>query len=131
MQARRQAFMKELVGRLNAYRQSQPALGKVVHEGRCRQEITAGNINVRIETDPSGGSVFLIPTFFYDLCRAQNIDPDDTRRCNRWREAISGRTASVSGDYLYIVRWPDGASRRGKLSVVERDWDGGVILRKQ
>ena len=130
LQARRQGFMKEFATRLSSYQQSHPSLGRVVNDGSCHRYASAGNLSLRIETDPTGGSVFLIPTFFYELCRAQNIDPDDTQRCNRWREAISGRTASVSGDYLYVARWSDGATRRGKLSVIEQDVGGALVLRK-
>jgi hypothetical protein len=132
---RRQTFMKQFAAQLSSYQRSHPTLGKVVNEGSCRRPndnyVRAGNRALEIATDPTGGSVFLIPTFFYELCRAQNIDPDDTARCNRWREAISGRQASVSGDYVYFVRWPDGATRRGKLSVVERDFGNSLVLRKQ
>jgi hypothetical protein len=134
LQARKQAFMKQFASQLSSYQRSHPTLGNVVNEGACHRpsrEVRAGNVGLQISTDPMGGSVFLIPSFFYELCRAQNINPDDTVNCNRWREAISGRAASVAGDYVYFVRWPDGAMRRGKLSVVDREFGNVVVLRKQ
>jgi hypothetical protein len=126
---RNAAFRKQLTARLDAYRKSHPSLAKVINEGACRSRMRGGEVPLRIETEPPGATVFLIPGFFYELCKAQNIDPDDTARCNRWREVITGRVSHVVGDYFYVVRWADGATRRGNLSVVDAV-DDRVILRK-
>jgi hypothetical protein len=85
---------------------------------------------VSIATEPLGAQVMFIPTFFYELCKAQRLDPDDTRRCNRWREAVDGRLSQVAGDYLYMARWPDGAIRRGTLSFTGMEDGQRVVLRK-
>jgi hypothetical protein len=126
---RKAAFRKQLVSRLGTYQKLHPSVAKVINEGACRSTVRGGEVPLRIETEPPGATVYLIPGFFYELCRAQNIDPDDTARCNRWREVITGRVSHVAGDYLYVVRWADGSTRRGNLSVVDTV-DGKVILRK-
>ena len=66
-------------------------LREVVIGGGCG----AGEVEVTIVTQPSGGQVLLAPSFYYELCRAQDIDPEDTRRCNRWREAHDGKLEYV------------------------------------
>ena len=124
--ARRDAFLAALRKPLDAYRRTKPALRPVVVEGGCG----AGDMSVSIVTEPKGGQVLFIPTFFYELCRVQNVNPDDTGGCNRWREAVDGKLASVSGDYLYVVRWPDGTTRRGKLSFNKLEDGQTVTLRK-
>jgi hypothetical protein len=127
---RKLTFMKQTTARLGSYQKTHPSLAKIDDAGSCRFIARGGEVPVSIETDPAGAKVLLIPSFFYELCRAQNIDSDDTVRCRRWREAISGRVSQVSGDYLYIVRWSDGATRRGKLSVMDAGGDT-LVLRKQ
>jgi hypothetical protein len=112
-QDRRAAMLNALAPPLNDARQGNRSLPEVTVDGGCG----AGEITVNIETDPPGAQVLFIPTFFYELCKAQKLSPDDTERCNHWREAVSGSVASVSGDYVYVARWPDGSARRGKLSI--------------
>jgi hypothetical protein len=119
-------FVERVRARLSDYRRSKPSLTPVVVEGGCG----AGEVNVSIATEPLGAQVMFIPTFFYELCKAQRLDPDDTRRCNRWREAVDGRLSQVAGDYLYMARWPDGAIRRGTLSFTGMEDGQRVVLRK-
>jgi hypothetical protein len=121
-QDKREALLKALEPPLNAARRANASLPQVTVDGGCG----AGDISVNIETDPPGGQVLFIPTFFYELCKAQKLSPDDTERCNHWREAVSGAISSVSGDYVYVARWPDGATRRGKLSISPGQ-DGSTI----
>jgi hypothetical protein len=123
---RRSEFLNGLRKPLDAFRRTKRGLRPVVVEGGCG----AGEMSVTIETEPKGGQVLFIPTFFYELCRVQNVNPDDTTGCNRWREAVDGKLASVSGDYLYVVHWPDGATRRGKLSFNKLEDGQTVTLKK-
>jgi hypothetical protein len=127
---RKLTFMKQIKTRLGAYQKLHPSLAKINDTGSCRFIVRSGEVPINIETDPAGAKVLLIPSFFYELCRAQNIDPDDTVRCRRWREALNGRVSQVSGDYLYVVQWSDGATRKGKLSVMDARGDT-LVLRKQ
>lgn len=123
---RREKVLNALRDKIDAYRKTKSALRKVVVEGGCG----AGEMSVNIATEPKGGQVLFIPTFFYELCRVQNLNPDDTSGCTRWREAVDGQLSAVSGDYLYIVRWPDGTTRRGKLSFNKLEDGQTVTLRK-
>jgi hypothetical protein len=123
---RRTKFLKSLAEKLAAYRAGKPKLRKIVVEGGCG----AGEVNVTIATEPKGGQVLFIPTFFHELCKVQKVDPDDAAACTRWREAVDGTLSQVSGDYLYQVKWPDGATRKGKLSFNKLEEGQTVTLRK-
>jgi hypothetical protein len=125
---RQAKFFERLATQSQAYQRKNPSLARVVYEPGCG----AGEVQVRIVTEPRGGQVLFIPTFFYELCRAQNIDPpEDTKRCNRWREADGGRLSPVVGDYQYIATWRDGTVRKGRLRVGEKDDGRTITLRKQ
>ncbi len=123
---RRTAFVRALAVSLEAHRKTKPSLRKVISMGGCG----AGEVNVTIATEPKGGQVLFIPTFFYELCKVQQLNPDDAAACSRWREAVDGTLSQVSGDYLYQVRWPDGATRKGKLSFNKLEQGQTVTLRK-
>jgi hypothetical protein len=86
--------------------------------------------SVSIATAPAGAQVLFITAFFYELCKAQNLDPEDTRTCNRWREAHEGRLSEVIGDYWYIARWADATTRKGQLTFSDADNDTTITLRK-
>lgn len=121
---RREAFMRQLASRLNRERKSNRSLPRLFVEGGCG----AGEIGVQIATEPAGAQVLFIPTFFYELCRAQNLQPDDPwGSCSeRWREAVDGTITRVAGDYHYVARWSDGTTRRGRLRIGD-DQDGQTI----
>lgn len=101
-----------LVQELKSYREkSAHNLPKVIYEGECG----AGEISIKIALTPRNGRVIFIPVFFYKLCKAQSLDPDNQTQCTRWREAAGG-VLYASGDYFYRASWPDGTSRQGRLS---------------
>jgi hypothetical protein len=129
-QNRKQNFLRQITGRLASYRKTHTSLPEVSNEGACHRRLGRGEINLQIETDPSGAAVLIIPVFFYEICKAQKLDPDDNRACNRWRDALNGRVTPVSGDYIFLARWPDGAKRQGKLSAIKYDM-GTLIIQKQ
>jgi hypothetical protein len=120
------AFVDDLVRRLAEHRKSNPSLVRVVARGGCG----AGEVVVTIATDPRGGQVLFIPTFFYEYCRARNLNPEDTTRCDRWREADDGQLHEVIGNYRYIAKWRDGTIRKGKLTFGRRE-DGKTITVRQ
>jgi len=109
------AFATNLAKTLNAYRRAHPSLHlpPLKAEGGCGAVSTV--VNVR--SQPAGAVVMFIPVFFYKLCQAEGINPDDTNRCDRWREMVDGVVADVSGDYDYVAHWADGAIRKGRLSL--------------
>jgi hypothetical protein len=87
-----------LASALNAYREREH---KSIPEIRVSGEkcTGAGGQTVTITTDPHDGRVSLIPIFFYKLCKAQKIDPNDDDACDRWREVPKGVERTLSGDY--------------------------------
>jgi hypothetical protein len=72
----------------------------------------AGDLSLAIETVPSALAVFIIPTFYYDVCRAQRVNADDLNACGHWREVLAA-VEPVSGEYHYFARWAGGIVRRG------------------
>jgi hypothetical protein len=112
---------------LMRYRATHPKALMIINEGGCG----AGETPVKVVTVPAATQVSIIPTFFFELCRVQRIDPNDVNRCAHWREVVDGEVTPVSGDYHYVARWHDGAVRKGTLSFTERVTETGIItLRK-
>ena len=112
---------------LMKYRAAHPKALKIIIDGGCG----AGEEPIKVVTLPVATQVSIIPAFFFELCRVQRIDPNDTTRCAHWRE-ISGTVTQVSGDYHYIARWHDGTVKRGMLGVNAPPamLSGTVTLRK-
>jgi hypothetical protein len=88
-----------------------------------------GEIEVKLITQPAATQVSIIPAFFYELCRVQKVDPNDTTRCAHWRE-VTGPIVEVSGNYRYVARWHDGTVKRGILDVESAADAGTITLRK-
>lgn len=103
---------------LAAYRADHPAIYGIVLSGGCG----AGEVSVTIITSPPATQVFLIPSFFYELCRAEHIAADNVDTCDHWREVV-GPVTEISGMYHYFANWPGGITRRGILNVkdIERN----------
>ena len=98
---------------LLAYRVDHPRLPEVLSRP---EGCGGGEVSVNLVTEPAATQVSIIPAFFYELCRVQRIDPNDTARCAHWRE-VSGPIVQVSGDYHYVAKWHDGTVKRGMLDV--------------
>ncbi len=119
----KELFLLRIEMALRSYRQRRaPKLPKIYSDGGCG----SGGIGVNIRTEPSNGRVVFIPVFFYRLCKAQRIDPDDLNQCDRWREPAEGLLTEVSGDYFYRASWPGGVVRRGHLSFTNLE-DGQTV----
>jgi hypothetical protein len=119
------AFGAQLVKALDEYRaRSTERPPKATYDPGCG----AGEIRVNIRTNPPGARVVFIPAFYYHLCRSQNINPDDPRTCDHWRDQPDGTLAAVAGDYFYFARWPDGVTTgRGRLQF-RADQEGSTII---
>jgi hypothetical protein len=119
---------RALASKLNDYRkQKNTKIPKISVGG---DECGAGGLTVKIITNPPGGSISIIPIFFYKLCRAQNLNADDPDSCDRWRDIHDGFNADVSGDYRYKARWQDGATREGTLPFSTMDGQKTLLIRK-
>jgi hypothetical protein len=120
-------WRKDLVTALNGYRlKSRPSPKEIVAKGGCG----AGEISVHVSLQPPNGRVFFIPQFFYQLCQMQQLDPDNPDRCDRWHETLDGQLAYLAGYYRYLARWPDGATRKGTISVKVNSANTAVVIRK-
>jgi hypothetical protein len=121
-------FVQTLVTAADAYRNAHPSarLPRVAGALGCG----ADTPTVNVRTQPAGAVVMFIPMFFYKLCQAQGMNPEDTVHCDRWREMIEGAVAAVQGDYAYLARWPDGAVRRGRLSLGQFETGQTITLAK-
>ncbi|WP_446007736.1 hypothetical protein [Candidatus Electrothrix sp.] len=118
-------FLKKLALLLNIYRITQAEhLSPVWVEGGCG----AGEIGINISTVPQNGRVWLIPTFFYELCRVKKIDPFDPAKCTRWREHVKGLLFDVAGDYKYYAVWPDGFVKKGTLAFTNVEYGQTVVI---
>jgi len=93
------------------YRAEHPGVGVVTGHYSCGE----GMEDLAVRTEPPGGRVLIIPTFFHDLCRVQGLDPDNASQCDRWREPIDGKLSYIAGTYFYRVTWPDGTTRKGRI----------------
>jgi hypothetical protein len=119
------ASRKGLQNVLLAYRKTHPRLADIANGLGCG----GGELPVKLVTQPTATQVSIIPSFFYELCRVQRIDPNDTARCAHWRE-VSGPIVQVSGDYHYVAKWHDGTVKRGMLDVESAVDSGTITLRK-
>lgn len=121
----RSQVLKKIVPVLNQYRIKKARhLPPVESEGGCG----AGEIGINISTTPQNGRVWLIPTFYYELCRLNNIDPFDMNKCTRWREHIKGLLFDVAGDYRYQAIWPDGFIKKGTLTFTNVEYGQTIVI---
>lgn len=121
------ALHESLKQNLNAYRvRNAPSLPEITLEGGCG----AGDIGIHVATSPADGRSRFIPVFYYRLCRARGIDPDDASACDYWKEPADGVLFDVAGDYQYQVDWPDGSKRQGKFSFTNLEDGQTVTIRK-
>jgi hypothetical protein len=105
----------DLVAALSGYRKAHPSLARVVFsDSGCG---VGEEVEVTIKTRPSGGTVYFIASFYYKLCKARNLDPDNRDGCNLWQEAVEGTPAHMLGDYEYFATWQDRAPKRSRLRI--------------
>lgn len=81
-------------------------------------ECGAGEIAVRIETNPPGAQLRIIPEFFHTVCTRRKIDASNPAQCRWWRDVVSDFDM-VSGTYLYTANTPDGRVRSGRFKVTD------------
>jgi len=74
----------------------------------------AGEWAVKIVTDPKAKVLRLIPEFFAMLCE-QSGRAQFGANCPYWHDAPQQSQFYVSGVYRYVVTWPDGGERTGKV----------------
>lgn len=120
-------FKEKLVRLLNSYRAKRATeLPTVFYQGDCG----AGDVSINFRTEPEGGRAMLIPVFFYELCKAQQYDPENRSQCTWWVDPPEGAPLAVSGDYFFRASWPDGVQRQGRTSFDAAQDGQTFIIRK-
>lgn len=105
------AFANKLVVDLNNYRKT---TGTRLAPVQWDTECGGRGMPLKIVTSPKGGDVRLLPMFYYNVCRLQNIDPDNPTQCDRWEELSDGEETLLQGVYRYMASWPNGQTKRGR-----------------
>lgn len=91
-----------------------PKLPKILADGGCG----AGEGNpVIVRTSPPQGEVLMINAFAFKVCTRKKPDPWDRFAC-KWNEIETGVDQTLSGRYVYQVKWPDGTVRKGTREIV-------------
>jgi hypothetical protein len=114
-----------LKDRMKGYQAAHPQLQGISFAGGCG----AGEVPIKIKTSPLAAQVFIIPTFYYEVCRAQGVAPESMSACDHWREVLAP-IEDISGSYHYFVRWRDGVARRGILNTRSALMTGALTLTK-
>ena len=70
-----------------------------------------------VRTSPPLGEVLMINAFAFKVCTRKKPDPWDRFAC-KWNEIETGVDQTLSGRYVYQVKWPDGTVRRGTREIV-------------
>lgn len=111
---------------IEANRQRQaPKLTRVVAEGGCG---AGGAGPVIVRTVPPLGEVLLVNAFAFNVCTRKTANPWDRFAC-KWAEIETGVEKDLVGRYVYQVRWPDGAVRKGTRDIVpEYNTDQAVTV---
>jgi hypothetical protein len=83
---------------------------------------------VTLRTEPVGGELLLINAFAFKVCMRKQKDPWDRMAC-RWNETETGVANPLSGRFVYQVKWPDGAVRKGTREIAPEQ-SGAVTFKK-
>jgi hypothetical protein len=113
---------EKLATKINVLRSRQHLKAKQVeYEDECG----GPGIEIRFII-PKGAHMFMIATFFSELCQKQGIDPSDRVTCNRYVEVPNGTTDKFSGFYMYLGEWADGYKRTGHIDAARVSSEGGA-----
>ncbi|NIJ35676.1 hypothetical protein FHR22_000325 [Sphingopyxis panaciterrae] len=84
---------------------------------------------VKFRTEPTAGELWMISAFAFKVCVRKQPDPWDRFAC-KWNEVETGVTRSMSGRFVYQVRWPDGTVRKGTREIVPAGGSTPVTFKK-
>ena len=59
----------------------------------------------------------MINAFAFKVCTRKKPDPWDRFAC-KWNEIETGVDQTLSGRYVYQVKWPDGTVHKGTREIV-------------
>jgi hypothetical protein len=105
--------------------ESKPPLAKVAWETDCGGQ----GIEVKITTLPRGGTIRILPALYYSFCKAQGVNAETIKECNRWDEIADGAVLLLSGAYWFQANWRSGPTTEGRKDT-SRISDGQWIVRQ-
>ncbi|MEM6932520.1 MAG: hypothetical protein AAGE99_05845 [Chlamydiota bacterium] len=95
---------------------------------RAEGECGAGEIRVRVSTNPASGRLFMVPLLFWYVCDELGIPNEDSQKCHYWKEIPNGtEKVEVAGDYRYRAVWQDGRSLSGLMQFRHDTGDDIVV----
>ena len=77
------------------------------------------DVRPTFRTSPDGGEIWMIDAFAFNVCLRKQRDPWDRAAC-RWNEVQTGTAFPYAGRFVYQVRWPDGATKRGTRHISDQ-----------
>jgi hypothetical protein len=64
--------------------------------------------------------LFVIKEFYWLVCRARSINPEDRSECLGWTETTGRTDLTGSGVYRYQARWSDGKATQGSFRITDK-----------
>ena len=119
--------LEGLVTDLDGIKRTEPGTAKVHATYRCGAQTRSLQLNY--VTAPEGGRVQFIPYLLHQFCAAQQLNPEDSVRCDYWMAAKAAGQMSFAGEMAYSVRWPDGSVANGRFDPEASRSVGSVTLR--
>ena len=126
-EAARTRALEGLVTDLDGIRRMEPGAAKIYVTYRCGAQTRSLGLNYT--TAPEGGRVQFIPYLLHQFCAAQQLNADDSVRCDYWMTAKAAGPMSFAGEMAYSVRWPDGSVANGRFDPDALRNVGSVTLR--
>jgi hypothetical protein len=87
----------------------------------------AGEMEVRLRSDPPGGQIYIIEAFNYRIC--EKLEPglgEHLQRCDGW-QSVSDATYPVAGLYRYKIGWPGRPISKSQALSFYKVNEGAVI----
>ena len=78
----------------------------------------------------ASGRAWFIPRPLREICIAQQLDPDDSTRCDYWAAAKEAEPHFFVGEIAWLVRWPDATVARGNFDA-KAVVDPGIVTLRQ
>jgi hypothetical protein len=118
-------FTKQMVEVLRAYRKEHPELPSVSWNNVCGDVVEKYSVTFR--TSPADGELFLIPTFYFELCKKTGVDPLRGDACRYWRQSADAKKEELIGEYYIKARWRNGSETPIKLYDIGYKSSGTTI----
>ena len=114
-EAARQRAIDALRSELETIARGATGAAKTRKYGGCAGPGSA--VQLRYQTVPKEGRAWFIPRPLREICIAQQLDPDDSTRCDYWAAAKEAEPHFFVGEIAWLVRWPDATVARGNFDA--------------